>query len=1286
MPDRLTTHLVEQGLLTPAAEAEAIQRQVLMGGAVDTALLELGHVDEKEVIKALGSVYNVPTATAKDLSGIPNPKSLRTVPEQWARRHKLAPLWFDEPTKTLSVLSPAPPDKVLIGRWSELLEVRLDPILAPEFRIEERLAALYEVQPGDRYYSLIQLFGNRTQISPVITTPSEEHLNFAEAVTRLREPNSRDHIAHISLSYISRNVEFAALFVVQDGFLDGWMGHGSNAERIRGASIPVEPNSAFRVVLDTRSHYLGPLAKNSSHTNFLEPIGRSHPKVVFIAPLRIKNRTVALLYMDNGPKQISEHMAADTLLFLSHVQTAMLTLVLRKKTPALSHLIPSALQDSTSNATASYINSDTPRNSSLSDFTDCYSEVRIDSPQPQENVQAGQAINLEQSKDDATIHEASLASSQNIPNQIESTPNTLNSSVTYHEPILDTESFDPLLSISPESHASHQLEEWHNKTPDDLDQDEAIDSSFAQLFLSDTFSQASVKAETDLPGASSASANQSDKIEGTVFQEDSTPSNLPTAATDNTIISSPHQLQAAETPLLFYSADTKRNSDGLGLAQTVEADRSRTIDEGELYTNLPSAISIETPSVNLVISQESNEYDDMHLTLPDEIESDNSIDKSRVDDNTNLHLELPDDRPAQQSVMLETTGEGFSATFLELPNKEEIHRAIESQDDNGQETLPLVLPDELGEAHLLGFEDEQQEPYGLHLPPILPLAPEQTNSLELEDEQARDPLLLALPNEADTLVDQSSDSSLGAIPHLPKISTTDSENIDISQEQYQPILINPPHEANILSLPDPNDQQTQEPYLLTLRDESEEILPSSLNQVESLGSSDLELTSAPPQVHNFAEDYKPLIPTLSDESGMLPSSGILHTEESEPRFGIPESSQTKPQITEGSELLAVHAAKISSLPDSRDHDGTASDFSQQAKEIQRTESARVATSTSPDQPLDSYISTHPQTSPPTSISGTSESVLSTDSSPSYASSPDKNQPSANNGLASQFDIVSHLNDLESPNKRIRAAAQEALNQASKTTIPQLMERFPGPLLTNPFAPEVMLPPFSDCGPLLAVITHYGRSAHVYVERRLDVPDPIIRFFATYFYSAVYVPEAIPRLIQRLHDEEARICMTASRTLFGYRNHSAFSQVLGHLHARLSASSVAARRHAAFLIGLFRDVSAVPELIKVLERRERALMDVAEGALTEITKQRFGSNVRKWRYWWAKNQDRNRIEWLIEGLASRESAVRKSACEELRAVTGQDFSYNPVGSRRKREEARKKWLEWWRTAGMELVSS
>ncbi|NJK89790.1 MAG: HEAT repeat domain-containing protein [Myxococcales bacterium] len=273
------------------------------------------------------------------------------------------------------------------------------------------------------------------------------------------------------------------------------------------------------------------------------------------------------------------------------------------------------------------------------------------------------------------------------------------------------------------------------------------------------------------------------------------------------------------------------------------------------------------------------------------------------------------------------------------------------------------------------------------------------------------------------------------------------------------------------------------------------------------------------------------------------------------------------------------------------------------------------------------------------------------------------------------ELERQLSALGDPDPSERSMAQRALAALGASVLPKLVDRFPGPLVVDPFQ-QRKVPPFEACGPLLSLLGRFGGEAHPFVSRKLEAPDAVVRFYAAYFYSAAHVPEVIPRLIQRLHDEEPRICMMAARTLFGYRGHPDFRLVLEHLHGRLNATSIAARRHAAYLVGLFRDVTAIPMLVDILERRDRNLVDVAQDALAEITKQRLGPYPRRWAQWLDRNRDRSRILWLIDGLSAKEEDLRRSAYEELRAVTGEDFGYEPSAPRRKREEVRQRWLEWW----------
>jgi hypothetical protein len=93
-----------------------------------------------------------------------------------------------------------------------------------------------------------------------------------------------------------------------------------------------------------------------------------------------------------------------------------------------------------------------------------------------------------------------------------------------------------------------------------------------------------------------------------------------------------------------------------------------------------------------------------------------------------------------------------------------------------------------------------------------------------------------------------------------------------------------------------------------------------------------------------------------------------------------------------------------------------------------------------------------------------------------------------------------------------------------------------------------------------------------------------------------------------------------------------------------------------------------------------VVTAAKKALVEITKQDFGTSRWRWRSWWERHRDEPRTEWMLEGLAHAEPEVRLSASEELRSLSEQYFGYAFDLPKREREDARRRWVEWWRENG------
>lgn len=269
-----------------------------------------------------------------------------------------------------------------------------------------------------------------------------------------------------------------------------------------------------------------------------------------------------------------------------------------------------------------------------------------------------------------------------------------------------------------------------------------------------------------------------------------------------------------------------------------------------------------------------------------------------------------------------------------------------------------------------------------------------------------------------------------------------------------------------------------------------------------------------------------------------------------------------------------------------------------------------------------------------------------------------------------------LDRLEDPSAEVRGQAHAELLLHAEAALPQIMRRFPGRLVVDPFSATTTLPAFGGCSALTGLLAAIGPAAHAWISERLDDPLPAVRLMAVHYYGSARVPEILPRLTRRLHDEEPQVAALTVATLAYYRDQPGYTQVLSHLHARLSSPSPNARRHAVRLLGALRDGTAVPLLAAVFDRRDKALLDVTEQALAEITRQRLGPTAKKWLAWWESHRRLPRVEWLLEALDAADPELRRAAADELRALSGVDPGYQESGAKRARDDAKRRWAEWW----------
>jgi HEAT repeat protein len=170
--------------------------------------------------------------------------------------------------------------------------------------------------------------------SPAVGVPtgSPADWTLAQARGALKvSSQDRDKLVAATLDYGRRAFEFVGAFAVMRGAALGWEARGEgDTSVIRQISIPLDAASVFRTVALTRGSYVGPLPPDALTQHYLSLLGRS-PRAVFLWPVEVKARLVAMIYGDSGGKPVSQRRLNDFILFCQELPAAFGELIVFRK-------------------------------------------------------------------------------------------------------------------------------------------------------------------------------------------------------------------------------------------------------------------------------------------------------------------------------------------------------------------------------------------------------------------------------------------------------------------------------------------------------------------------------------------------------------------------------------------------------------------------------------------------------------------------------------------------------------------------------------------------------------------------------------------------------------------------------------------------------------------------------------------------------------------------------------------------------------------------------------------
>lgn len=165
MTSRLASLLVQEGLVSPKKMAEAFQRQVIYGGALDTILLEMELIGEAVLISAMGRASGLPTG-----SELPSRTALQAAnvtdwfPLPMCEKFRAVPSSVDG--NVLRVLVTDPPDRKQLDELGYQLRRSIDPVVVPEHRFMQVVELVYGVAMSARFTSLAAKVRQRIEDAP----------------------------------------------------------------------------------------------------------------------------------------------------------------------------------------------------------------------------------------------------------------------------------------------------------------------------------------------------------------------------------------------------------------------------------------------------------------------------------------------------------------------------------------------------------------------------------------------------------------------------------------------------------------------------------------------------------------------------------------------------------------------------------------------------------------------------------------------------------------------------------------------------------------------------------------------------------------------------------------------------------------------------------------------------------------------------------------------------------------------------------------------------------------
>lgn len=309
MSARLGEMLLKVGALTKGQLEKVLRAQAIYGGRLGTNLVEMGLVEEEELVHVLSEQLGVPCIGAQDLEDIPKPV-LGILPLEVVQRYRALPVALDGRRLTLAMGNPS--DFKALEEIGFITGMVIVPRVCSELRLSIALERLYGIKRPMRYIPVQG--GVRSRFAPPAAHPADaapeqgawagggdliapERVHVKDLAQMLACASGEAEVVQALLSYLAGEFDRGAFLRLKGGVAHGVqaVGDGVPLQEFTGYRAEVAGTRELRRVVEERRVFLGEMGEEDCDVALVAAMGARPPAAALMVPVSLGGQVAAVI-------------------------------------------------------------------------------------------------------------------------------------------------------------------------------------------------------------------------------------------------------------------------------------------------------------------------------------------------------------------------------------------------------------------------------------------------------------------------------------------------------------------------------------------------------------------------------------------------------------------------------------------------------------------------------------------------------------------------------------------------------------------------------------------------------------------------------------------------------------------------------------------------------------------------------------------------------------------------------------------------------------------------------